>query len=1523
MESVLNECPEVAQCVVILREDRPGNKRLVAYCVPTSGTRLNASHLRNHLQNRLPDYMLPSVFVELKSLPLTSNGKLDRRALPAPTDADLRVGDEFVAPETEIELALARIWSELLGIERISALDNFFSLGGQSLLAARIRSRIAGELGANVTLRTLLEIPLLRELAKFIESAPRIDVDAKNVSHSLMRGLDKGLLSYWQERLWIIEEIEGPQTAYNLHFAWRLQGDLDVMALEKSLQALLERHEALRTMFLNGDDGPYQRIQFDSLIDWSFHDVSDLAAPEKGHRCDAIVESQANLPFDFSRGDLLRACLVEIAECEYVFAVTVHHIAFDGWSAGVFVRELGIYYDAFCSHLDPQLPSVPIQFPQYALWQRNDLTGDRLNRLLQFWGERLNGWEPLDLPTDRPRPLIPSRQGDCVQVCIDPDLVQKLRLLSRKEKATLQITLMTAFQSTLSRYTRTKDIAVGTMSACRNQDVLESMIGLVANPLLIRTSFEGNPTFVEMLERVRSASLDAYAHDELPFDCMADQLIPPYHSGREPLIQTMFQLLPQHEAPLELKGLEVTGIPSNLRTSKFDLEFHLFEDSDHVRGNLIYAMDLFDRDTVASMVDRFIGLLRQISENPQRRIGDYEFVTNTEKQDLLHTWNDTDRPFPEVAIHDLFRRIASLEPSRIALVDHDRTWTYGEVDAASDYWAQRMLAQGAGHGSKIALLLERSADLILGMLSALKVGGCYVPLDPEYPVSRIENLLEQTGANLVVTHSRLQERLPIAKFSTLLVDQDLVAFGTSNGDAVLPKVVSSDLAYILFTSGSTGTPKGVCVEHRSIARLVFGNDYATFGPDRVFLQLAPAAFDAATLEIWGALLHGAKLVIAPPDKIPDFQRLGQQIREHGVTTLWLTASLFNQWIEDAPSSLSTVQEILTGGEALSVGPIRLAQSLLGERVQLINGYGPTECTTFATCYRIPHSIAEECTSIPIGRPIGNTRAWILDDHQQLVPPGVIGELYLGGPGLAREYLDDETLTEERFVACPWPEPGYERMYRTGDLCLWRRDGLIEYTGRADDQIKIRGFRIELGEIENHVAKVHGVARCVALMRQDDRGGKSLIAYVLPEHGQSIDVGTLRTELQKQLPSYMIPSLFVPVESIPLTQNGKVDKRSLLALAASASSREEGSVGPRSDIEERLVEIWQDVLGKESIGVHDNFFDLGGHSLMAVRMFSQIDKRFGIKPPLALLFQHGTVAQLSKCLEGYLGKNDFASIVPLQKEGTGNPLVLLPSLGGELLHHKALLERFGNAFPVMGLQANLDSKDLAHLGSIENTARRYIEVLRAYQARGPYRLGGFSYGGFLAFEIARQLLESGETVDYLAVIDTGPYESGDGRRIRSKLSRLKRVITNFPRWLNQEIRHTPWKIILGSVQRKLRYGARWIKTGGNTEIRFEDVFDSPRIATQDSSAMRMAFDYVQAYTPRPYSGELQLFRARTRPLLSGSTVDLGWSQFVDSVIVHNLPGNHETLFQSPSVDLLAAAILEEMAKRNRLDIPLTQ
>ena len=1523
IEAVLHEHPSVDQAAVALKSGPSGAERLVAYYVARSGSISSPSQLQAFLRDRLPEFMHPSAFVRMESLPLTATGKLDRRALPAPNDSNLREDEDFVAPETEMEVALARIWSELLGLERISAQDHFFALGGHSLLAARVRSRIAGDLGARVTLRTLFEFPVLRELANFIESAPRMNEDARTVSHSLRSGLDRGPLSFSQQRLWFLEEMEGPLTAYNMQFAWQLSGKLDVKALERSVQSLVDRHESLRTVFDKQEDELVQFVQCHVHVDCLFEDISQLDADEQRIRCDAIIESQSIRPFDLSRDVLLRAHVIRVSSHLHVFSVTVHHIAFDGWSSDVFFRELSKIYSAYSSNADPSLPAVPMQYLDYALRQRKELNGDRLNHLLDHWGEKLNGLTPLELPTDRPRPAEPSNRGDWLPIQLEPQLVSPLRELALREGTTLQITMMAAFQLLLARYARSEDVAVGTISACRHDSLLESLVGFVANTLVVRTNLRGNPKFIELLRRTHVSSMDAYAHDDLPFERLVEHLKPERDRSRNPLVQTLLQVLPQDEAQFELAGIAVNRIPTQIKTSRFDIELHAWEDLDALRGYVVFSTDLFDRSTMDAMVERLMGLLRQIAEDPQRRIGDYEFVTNTEKKDLLHTWNDTDRPFPEVAIHDLFRRIASLEPSRIALVDHDRTWTYGEVDAASDYWAQRMLALGAGHGSKIALLLERSADLILGMLSALKVGGCYVPLDPEYPVSRIENLLEQTGANLVVTHSRLQERLQIAKLSTLLVDQDLVAFGTSNGDAVLPKVVSSDLAYILFTSGSTGTPKGVCVEHRSIARLVFGNDYATFGPDRVFLQLAPAAFDAATLEIWGALLHGAKLVIAPPDKIPDFERLGQQIREHGVTTLWLTASLFNQWIEDAPSSLSTVQEILTGGEALSVGPIRLAQSLLGERVQLINGYGPTECTTFATCNRIPHSIAEECTSIPIGRPIGNTRAWILDDHQQLMPPGVIGELYLGGPGLAREYLNDVTLTEERFVACPWPEPGYERMYRTGDLCLWRRDGLIEYTGRADDQIKIRGFRIELGEIENHVAKVRGVARCVALMRQDNRAGKSLIAYVLPEHGQSIDVGTLRTELHKQLPSYMIPSLFVPVESIPLTQNGKVDKRSLLALAASASSREEGSVGPRSDIEDRVVEIWQDVFGKESIGVHDNFFDLGGHSLMAVRMFSQIDKRFGIKPPLALLFQHGTVAQLSKCLEGYLGKNDFASIVPLQKEGTGNPLILLPSLGGELLHHKALLERFGNAFPVIGLQANLDSTDLAHLGSIENTARRYIEVLRAYQARGPYRLGGFSYGGFLAFEIARQLLESGETVDYLAVIDTGPYESGDGRRIRSKLSRLKRVITNFPRWLNQEIRHTPWKIILGSVQRKLRYGARWIKTGGNTEIRFEDVFDSPRIATQDSSAMRMAFDSVQAYTPRPYSGELQLFRARTRPLLSGSTVDLGWSQFVDSVVVHNLPGNHETLFQSPSVDLLAAAILEEMAKRNRLDIPSTQ
>ncbi len=1093
-------------------------------------------------------------------------------------------------------------------------------------------------------------------------------------------------LSFAQRRLWFIDQLEPNSPAYNIPAALRLAGALDVAALERSLNEIVRRHESLRTTFTathdqcpKGDLHPAQVIAPELTLPLPVVDLRDL--PKAGCEAEAVrlATEEARRPFDLARGPLVRAGLLRLADDEHVLLFTMHHIISDGWSMGVLVREMSALYEAFSAGKPSPLPELPIQYADFGLWQReclslkeelaspegNLLLGPVVEEQIVYWKQRLDGLAVLELPTDRPRPAVQSHRGAHLAFTLNIGVTTALKAFTRQEGTTLFMTLLAAFQTLLYRYTGQTDIGVGTPIANRNRSEVEGLIGFFVNTLVLRVDLSGEPGFRELLQRVREAALGAYAHQDLPFELLVDVLQPERDMSYSPLFQTMFVL---QQDPLE--GQRFGDLKSDLLdvetgTAKFDLILMMTERSDTLQGVFEYNTDLFDRTTIQRMVGHFVKLLEGIVSQPDQRISVLPLLTQAERQQLLVEWCGIGTEYPrDQTIQQLFEARAERTPDAIAVIFSDQSLTFRELNERANQLAHHLQALGVGPEVLVGILMERSIEMVVAHLGILKAGGAYVPLDPEYPAERLALMLQDGQVPVLLTQQRMLGRLPAHSAQVICLESDgraLAAESISNPES---GATADNLAYVMYTSGSTGRPKGVCVIHRGVVRLVKGTNYANLTADEVFLQLAPISFDAATLEIWAPLLNGGRLVVMPAHA-PSLAEIGQALERYQVTTLWLTASLFRLMVDEQFGTLRHLRQLLAGGDVLSVSHVRrVVQELKG--VRMINGYGPTENTTFTTCYPVT-DLERIRTTVPIGRPIANTRVYILDSHLQPVPTGVIGELYTGGDGLARGYLDRPDATAEKFIPAPHHLPSHAGggrkggrppgvdlvLYRTGDLARYLPDGNIEFLGRMDYQVKLHGLRIELGEIEAELGRHPAVHEAVVLAREDRPGDKRLVAYVV--HGQepAPTASELRRFLKEKLPEYMVPSAFVLLDAFPLTPNGKVNRRALPEPEESYLDSE--YVAPRTPAEEILAGIWAQVLGlrqvggqsvigpQSAIGVHDNFFELGGHSLLATQLMSRVRQVFQVELPLRSLFESPTVAELVQCIEA--ARQEYASQVP--------------------------------------------------------------------------------------------------------------------------------------------------------------------------------------------------------------------------------------------------------------------------------------
>jgi amino acid adenylation domain-containing protein len=1304
-------------------------------------------------------------------------------------------------------------------------------------------------------------------------------------------------LSFSQRRLWFLDKLEPGKSVYNVSEALRLKGRLNRAALAQSVNEIIRRHDSLRTTFADLGGSPVQVVSPSLTIEMQTEDLTQFPAAGREREAARRIGDRASQPFDLKRGPLIRISLLQMASDEHILLIGMHHIVSEGgWSMGVFLRELNALYNAALAGDPAALPELPIQYGDYAVWQQDWLQGEVRDQLLDYWMQRLKGAPSvLDLPYDRPRPSEQSYAGRKESYLLPAALKSALNDLSRAEGATLFMTLFAGFATLLHRYARQEEVVIGIGSAGRGSPETHDLIGFFVNTLALRTDLSGDPSFHEMVQRTKRICGEAYEHEDLPFELLVDALKPERSLAYSPLFQVMFSYQNAPRGELQLTGIDTTPFPVEARSSMFDLTLFAWERPDGLLFSMEYSTRLFERATIQRLLAHFEILLAAAAAHPEVPVSRLPLLDPSERQRLLVDWNSTTVEFAaDQCVHQVFEEQARKTPDAMAVMHNDASLTYSELNEKANRLAHYLRQLGVRPDARVALCLERGFEMIVAVLAVLKAGGAYVPLDPAYPPERLRFMLEDSAPVALLTRSESQalfggltEGLPILDLGSaqpLWEDQP-----NTDLDAAAVELTSRHLAYVIYTSGSTGTPKGVMVPHRAVNRLVLNNWYARLqAGDRVAFASNPA-FDAGTMEMWGPLLNGGRVVVIDQDVLLDPARFGQALQRHKVSILWLTVGLFNLYAEALGQAFRKLRYLIVGGDALD--PRVIARVLRDSPPEhLVNGYGPTETTTFAITHEIA-AVARNARSIPIGKPIANTSASILDERQQLVPVGVVGELYIGGAGVARGYLNRPELTAERFLTDPFTaEPG-ACMYKTGDLAKWLPDGTIDFAGRNDFQVKLRGFRVELGEIEARLVEQPGVAEAVVLAREDTPGDKRLVAYYTSDSDETpLGAELLRANLTVQLPDYMVPAAYVRLASLPLTPHGKLDRRALPAPEAEAYDRR-AYQAPVGEMEAALARIWTDLLKLERIGRQENYFELGGHSLLAVRLFSRIEKEFGVDLPLATLYRAPTVESLALIVaQGGRPELD-ESLVPINPTGRKPPLYCASGLGGGVLVFRDLAVLLGPDQPFYGLQPKREGGKNVPLMSVPEIASGYLDAIREIQPNGPYYLSGYSFGGLIAFEMAQQLTDAGLEVAFLALFDTTAplrVKSSEGSGVRrtygTAWQRVKEILSSSRR--------------IDSVRHIVKWRTLRLRERVAQKLKLQPLAELETLVGSQSFA---GMDYVG----RPYSGPITLFRSQLRPSNELWSYTLGWENLAPEVRVREVPGDHTSIYSGENITTLAA------------------
>ncbi|MGC8451957.1 MAG: amino acid adenylation domain-containing protein [Cylindrospermopsis raciborskii] len=1485
------------------------------------------SQLKEQVREKLPEYMCPSAFVMLESFPLTPSGKLDRRALPT-IERDVTINKQaFVQATTPTEKKVSQLWIDVLGIDKIGVTEDFFSLGGHSLLATKLVSRIREEFNIALPLRAVFEYSTIAGLATEIE---RLGA----VNNSVTTGPDiitvipnrKNLpLSFSQSRLWFLDVLEPNNAAYNISVAFSLEGKLNLKALHQSIEHIIKRHEVLRTTFESVDGAPIQVVHEFLEVPLTLTNLSHLDPQTHQETLKTAVKELIVIPFNLRQLPLLRVHIYQLSEDVNVLVLVIHHIIADGWSLGLMIKELSLFYTAICQGNNKSLTPLSIQYADFANWQRTVFEEIQLPEQLTYWKEKLaDADQILQLPTDYPRPAVTSYQGSTLSFTINKPISTEFQKLCESQGATLFMGLLGVFSILLMRYSGQEDLLVGTPIANRNRKQVEELIGFFVNTLVIRHDLSDNPNFLSLLSRVKEETLQAYAHQDVPFERIVEELNPERNLSHHPLFQVMFVLQNASMEKLELPNLQVLPWKLEQDLAKFDLTLLMTETPEGIEGVWEYRSDLFSPETIRRMIGHFQTIMTNIIAQPQQPIHQLSILTKSEQYQLLMEWNETRVEYPlhqqHKSLHELFELQVDKTPNAIAVVFKNQSLTYYELNERANQLAHYLQSCGVKPDVLVGICIERSLEMVIGLLGILKAGGAYVPLDCEYPQERLNFMLEDAKIDLLLTQEQLRERLDSLSVSQIIyLDSQQQFIAGQNTVNPVSNSVEENLAYLIYTSGSTGTPKGVMITHRAICNhMLWMQQTFNFQENDKVLQKTPFSFDASVWEFYAPLLTGGQLILAEKNGHKDISYLLKLIVEQQITIVQFVPSLLEILLEHGGiQNCKSLKHIFCGGEALSVG---LKRSVLDKlNVKLHNLYGPTEACIDATYWNCNSENEQQTLPeiVPIGRPIANTQTYILDTHLQPVPIGVPGELYIGGIGLARGYFQRPELTNDKFISHPFSNVTNQpstHLYKTGDLVRYLPDGNIEFLGRIDHQVKIRGFRIELGEIESALSQHPDVLRVVVISGKDTSDSNSLTAYLVIKKERSINPRTLRNFLKAKLPDYMIPSNFVMVDSLPLTPNGKIDRKALSGLNYNTGISDEEHVLPRTTLEYQLVEIWEEVLQVTPVGVRENFFDLGGHSLLAMRLIAVIEQKLKCNLPVVSLFREGTIEKIAALLEQEKPSSNLDVLVPLQTKGDLPPLFLIHQAGGYGLSYSNLAEKLAiemdRKFPIYAIQSvGLDGKQ-SPSDTIEAMANIYISAIREIQPCGPYLLGGHSLGGLVAFAMAKELEAVGEQIQQLLIIDTHPPLADD--RIIASLEDnagiLCFIVEQIGLHFNKTVTLNYEDLISLDQDSQFEYVLQTLQ-----QRQLIPTDSGRNLITGLINVYKANIQASLVYQPQYIKSPITIFKTPSLAAQFPDDSTLGWGKLTsEKVRVCCVTGEHQTMLKEPHVKSLVMEIMASLA-----------
>jgi amino acid adenylation domain-containing protein len=1516
IEAALNRFPGIQQVCVAARE-RQGRKQIIAYYTASRGQTIDLRDLKSFLKDLLPQSLLPAAYVQIAQFPVTENGKIDRALLPDPAGGEKH---KIIPPLGSREADLLRIFQEIFHDDTFGLESGFFDLGGNSLQAARILARIRERFGLEIAFPNFYQCETIQELAAGLNESRTADNAAIRTQIPRCNS-DRIPLSYSQERMWFLSRSEPDNPSLHSSFALLIEGELDNEILIRSLRELIARHAILRTVFLEEDGQPYQEVLPEIDLPLSTVDLSGKKDPLTELRR-AITASNLKV-FDIQAAPPFRLILYKLGPRKTALAVIIHHIITDGWSAEIFRSDLAEIYRQISNKAG--FPKAAIHtYADFACWQKSEQFERRISPQLDYWKKKISDETAItQLPNDHARPLAQSSNADTVWLKIDGNLFRQLADYGSRHNTTLFPILLSAFCLTLSRHTHEQIIQIGSFFANRVLAEVENIMGPFVNGVVLKLDLSDSLNFNDLVKRAAATVMEAQANQEAPIEKVIDAVRVKRDRSQRTLFGIVFNFVNVPKSESGDGEIAFKYFDFETGTVTYDLNVEFNQDVDGLQFAFEYNTDIFNPATIQELAVHFKNMLQQAMQNPGKSIAEYSILTADEERELL-AWSGGSAPYPrDTPIHELFERQVETTPRAAAVFHNGQTLTYAELNRKANQTAHWLIGMGLQPGNLAGLNLPKTESTIIAMLAVLKAGGAYLPLDPAYPHEHLLNIVMDAKPAIILTDSDTLIHLPPADVKVVRFDHAAQEIDAQADGNISAGVKAEDLAYCIYTSGSTGKPKGVMVEHRPLVNFTTSTmrQYEIHPGDRM-LQFASLNFDTSAEEIFPTLCSGAMLALRSTDMLDSIPHFLQRCREWGLTILDLPTAFWQelvQYLEKSREKLpETLRMIIIGGERVSPAHLNTWHRLGFESIDLQNTYGLTECTCVVTRCRLTAQERAQYgqREAPIGKAIDNVRLYVLDERMRLAPKGAAGELYIGGDCLARGYLNRPDLTAERFLPDPIGGAG-GRVYKTGDIVLWRPDGALEYLGRSDEQIKIRGFRIEPGEIETALMQFKGVSDAVVVKRSDPSKTEQLVAYLVADKGSSVDEALLRGHMNTRLPKYMQPAFYQILKELPLSPNRKIDKQALPEPDWAKGASRKTQKGPETPAEEKMLAIWQEMLGRQTIGVEDNFFEIGGHSLLAARMMAEVESRFGISVPLVALLENPTVRDLVKAISASGWNPSWKSLVRLKDGGNQPPIFLVHAIGGDVLSYRSLSAYLADLDrSIYGLRAQGVDGKTRPLESVEEMAALYLKEIREVQPHGPYYLGGYSFGGTVAYEMAQQLSAAGEKTALLAMFDTVvmenlPLELKPGKLVMA-LDRVERLGFIAGKWLRLSLpkKVDYFKKSIGVVSGRLKAFARRTKyVNPQEQADRERWLRKPPAFQKVETINQRALD---AYVTKPYTGTVAYFKARQREWSEMVRPEPLWRRLaLGGLSVYTCEGNHNSIMVEPYVRSLAAALRQAL------------